>query len=519
MLGGLLVGEHRDRLLGRSQRIRDGLLRVLGVSRAGEVIGELGQVAGAATPLGRLDRLAHALVEPGPPWHRHPLVQRLPDQRVREQVVAWLLVGLDQEPGRERLLERAQELILAEHDDPLEQRSVHIAADHRCHPEEIDRGSLEPAQAPGDDLRDALGQPDAPERGGARAAGVRPRLDQVADDLFDEERVALGLRVEGVRQRPRGGLAGPQPNQLGGVGLAQAPDVELGGQPISLQLGERGGERVAARLARPVSAEDQQPRRAAGPREVAQEQERRLVGPLEVVQDEEHRRRAGELGEQPHDGLEQPIALGLRLVNRRRRKVGRTPAQLGDQPGELGAVLARGRPQVAEWGVQGPVAKRLEDRLVGDHRLARRASGEHDRARIVDPTGKLGGQRALADPGIAGEQRHPTGALLPAGQLPQPLELLELMLAPDQRPLGAMTQLGGERDRGRHRLRRRGSLGGGLRPEQPIVRGDGVGGRARAELVAQQRPQPVEHPHRFGDVAPRGERLHQDHVARLAVGL
>ncbi len=43
--------------------------------------------------------------------------------------------------------------------------------------------------------------------------------------------------------------------------------------------------------------------------------------------------------------------------------------------------------------------------------------------------------------------------------------------------------------------------------------------RVRAELVAEQRPQPVEHAQRLGDVAARGERLHQQHVAGLAVGL
>ncbi len=64
--------------------------------------------------------------------------------------------------------------------------------------------------------------------------GVHPRLEQVADDLLDEERIALGLLVERVGERARRRLAGAQPHELGRVGLAEAPDVELGGEPVAL---------------------------------------------------------------------------------------------------------------------------------------------------------------------------------------------------------------------------------------------------------------------------------------------
>ena len=86
-----------------------------------------------------------------------------------------------------------------------------------------------------------------------------------------------------------GRLAGSERHQLGGLGLAEAADVELGGQPVAAQLGQGVGERVAAPLGRAVRAQDQHPGRVGGPRQVAQQQQGRPVGPLEVVEHEQHR--------------------------------------------------------------------------------------------------------------------------------------------------------------------------------------------------------------------------------------
>ena len=318
-----------------------------------------------------------------------------------------LLVGLDEQRRAERLVERGQEFFLGQHHDPFEQRRVDVPADHGRDAQQLGRRRFEPAEPERDHLLDALGQSEPLELGRARAAHVDAGLDQVADDLLDEERVSLGLLVQRVCERARRGLTRSSAHELGRLGLAQSPDVELGGEPVAAKLAERVRERVAPPLGRAVCGEDQQPSRVRRPRQVAQQQQRRPVGPLDVVEHEQHRRRAGQLGQEPDDRLEQAVALGLRLVLRRRRKIGRAAPQLRDQPRELGAVLARVRPQVGQRRVQGPVPQRLEERLVGDHGLARRAAREHDRARVVDPPGQLGGQRRLADSGIAGEQHDP----------------------------------------------------------------------------------------------------------------
>ena len=157
-----------------------------------------------------------------------PSYERLADERVRKQIGAGLIVGLDQQPGRERFLQRAEELLLGLEHDPFEQGRVDVATDHGGHAQELDRRRLEPAQAPGDDLLDALWQPEALELRGSGTADTDPRLEQVPDDLLDEERVAFGLLVQRVGEGARRALAGTQGHERGGVRLAQAPECPAG---------------------------------------------------------------------------------------------------------------------------------------------------------------------------------------------------------------------------------------------------------------------------------------------------
>ena len=51
------------------------------------------------------------------------------------------------------------------------------------------------------------------------------------------------------------------------------------------------------------------------------------------------------------------------------------------------------------------------------------------------------------------------------------------------------------------------------------MRGDRLGRGRRAELVAHERAQPLEHPHSLGNVPACGQGLHQQHVSGVAVGL
>ena len=91
---------------------------------------------------------------------------------------------------------------------------------------------------------------------------------------------------------------------------------------------------------------------------------------------------------------------------------------------------------------------------------------------------------------------------------------LEPVRAPDEAPAGEARQ----RPRQGHNLGRRHRLELTL-AQQPLVQGARRGRRPGAELVEQERAQAMERVERLGDVAARRLQLHQQRVARLAVGM
>jgi hypothetical protein len=103
--------------------------------------------------------------------------------------------------------------------------------------------------------------------GRAGCTRVHAHLGEVAHDLLDEERVPLGLPVQGSREHPRRCLPRSRPDELGRLPLAQSRDVDMSQQALALQIRERVAQHLAGRL-RPVCDQDQQVGRLGGPREV-----------------------------------------------------------------------------------------------------------------------------------------------------------------------------------------------------------------------------------------------------------
>ena len=113
-------------------------------------------------------------------------------------------------------------------------------------------------------------------------------------------------------------------------------DLQLAHQPLVAQPGQRRLKALARVLAGPVGAEDPQPRGLGRARQMAQQQQRRAVGPVQVVEHEQQRAAGRDLAEQPGDGLEQAVAVGLRIAGLGRPELGQPAAELGDQPRQLG---------------------------------------------------------------------------------------------------------------------------------------------------------------------------------------
>ena len=73
----------------------------------------------------------------------------------------------------------------------------------------------------------------------ARGIGLDAGVGEVADELLDEERVALGLLIQRARELGRGGPPGAQPDQALRLGLGQPVDLELANQALVAQAGQR----------------------------------------------------------------------------------------------------------------------------------------------------------------------------------------------------------------------------------------------------------------------------------------
>ncbi len=197
----------------------------------------------------------------------------------------------------------------------VEHVEVRLAADHRGDGEHLERRLAEPREPAAGDLAHAVGharvQRDAPPR----AARVR----EVAQDLLDEERVALGLLVQLVDERGRRPAAverGHERGRLAGVEAGQLDPLE---RPLAAQAREQRRERLARPRRRAPVARNSAALRRRRAHEVAEQLERRQVGPVQVVEHDEQRRVAGDLRQQRGDPVEQaqPLGAGLGAVQRR----------------------------------------------------------------------------------------------------------------------------------------------------------------------------------------------------------
>ena len=85
---------------------------------------------------------------------------------------------------------------------------------------------------------------------------------------------------------------------------------------------------------------------------MAQQGQAGLVGPVEVLEDEHHRLVARREGQQPGNGGEQEVALGVGVIGLRRRKVDPAPREGGHEVGNRRTVLGdvRGQQLVGRMG-------------------------------------------------------------------------------------------------------------------------------------------------------------------------
>ena len=160
----------------------------------------------------------------------------------------------------------------------------------------------------------------------------RTGLGEVAHDLDDEERVAVGLVADRPRELRDVVLFGECGDELADLALAESRECQPFEPLQPSQIGERLGEGGGPQQVRvAVSSDDQDPLRARDDEEVAQQQQGRFVRPMQVVEHDDGAARSGRVRDQPGDSLEEPVALrvgvGVRPVRHGRDEIGQEPSE------------------------------------------------------------------------------------------------------------------------------------------------------------------------------------------------
>jgi hypothetical protein len=173
-------------------------------------------------------------------------------------------------------------------------------------------------------------------------------LDQVAEQLFDEERIPLRLEVDERDQLGRRALAGARLDQGGRAGLVEAAQHHLLDPGIAQQLGERGAQRATGlELGMAIGAEHQDGHLADALGQMAEQQQGRFVGQVQILEDEDLRLGARRPLDERRYAVQQVAPLLLRRQPDRFGDVVIALSQLRHQRVDLRRVLADEDPVLA----------------------------------------------------------------------------------------------------------------------------------------------------------------------------
>ncbi len=226
---------------------------------------------------------------------------------------------------------RLGQLALAEIGDLAQQRRGDLLADHRHRLHQRLLATGQPVDARCEARLDRRGQHETVQLGRQPAltanAGEVAVLGERLDDLLDEERVAVGARLEPRRQRVQRAVAS---EELGEQVVGRA-----GIQRTEAQLDVRRGARPGGLVLRPVGADQERPGADDRLDELFEKRGARVVDHVQVL-DHQHRRlvAAARLdGTSQH--CHEPVPAGLG-IQRRKRLIGVLDAEELEQQRQVG---------------------------------------------------------------------------------------------------------------------------------------------------------------------------------------
>ena len=328
--GRFLVGEHRLGVLGAAMRELDCLFDRAEGQRPRVVMRQLGEMSVDGAPAVRFDAPGDAEVQRLPLRRRDVAVERLGDQHVRETVAPGHLRQRDDQAAGDGVVHRRGQRGRGQIDGVAQQRHVELAAHHRAHRQRalgVGRGQR---NALADRHAHAVRDAERVQRGSIDAAvgTARGRREQ-ADDLADEERVAVGDAVDGRRRAAVDVVVDSAGDPF--VHRTFAETTQRKRDALTAEVGDDLRQlRMPPHLGLAIGDDDEQLVFAQRPGDESQQQERREVGGVRVVENQDERHLRGRGAEERGDGVEdmEPIARDARC-----RRQARPPARPRSGPG------------------------------------------------------------------------------------------------------------------------------------------------------------------------------------------
>jgi hypothetical protein len=231
-----------------------------------------------------------------------------------------------------------------------------------------------------------------------------PGLDQVAQQLLDEERVAVGFPVHGREQLGGQATADEALREGCGVGVGDTPERDAPQQVTAVQPVQHLAERAAVRHAvRAARRHHQQPGLAARLHDVPEQGGGGDVGQVQVVEDQQHRHAVGHGREERGHRVEHLVAAHAEVAVCAGQAVGKA----GQHRRQVGRAVAEHACELVRRRDPHEVADGLHERDErGDGLFLRRALQHDGGRRVAGAQRELAGQATLPDPGLAVDDRH-----------------------------------------------------------------------------------------------------------------
>ncbi len=370
--------------------------------------GELGDAGPGARHPFECD--SHCSVGGGLTGPTEVLIERVLDQGVRELVVPGAVGELVDERRRLGFVEHFEEIELGDVRGCGQQLEIEVASDDRGDRERSRGRGTESAEPGADDDPNAVGEAQLLDLEAAEPSTVlvlldRPGFCEVAEQLADEEGVAVGLGMNRVGEIESGDIefiAGGRGHERQHAFVRETSQLDLADRRLAMQRGQRVEEWMRRRqLAVAERADDRDAEVLLRCGEVPEELETRGIRPLQIIEYQHDRVIVRRIGDEADNRREEEEALGFGIGRFPRRELRNALCEGRHQADQLGAVQRDVFVEQFLGSVCHVVAECFGEQLIrpGDVFLA--VTEDHIGSVVECPTSSLGDECRLAETGLS----------------------------------------------------------------------------------------------------------------------